>query len=211
MKYKKIQKLVPWCNKCNTEIEGNGSFVFPYQCKCGEYYWNDNTLDYELVEECDQTTKEVNKIIEKEGNEYYFKELSYPCYLWRHQINKTWCGYVQVPKDSFLFKKDYNNEIFNNVDVHGGLTYSDDLNNDNNWWFGFDTAHFGDWAYFKILIWGSIGKKNGRYMHKGDVYRDKEYCINECKSLVKQLIVLEEKQPKTGIRKVLITKTRISR
>jgi len=48
MKYKKIQKLVPYCFSCNTEVRGNGSLVFPYQCKCGEYKWDSEKLDYFL-------------------------------------------------------------------------------------------------------------------------------------------------------------------
>ena len=66
MKYKKIQKLVPWCNKCNTEIEGNGSFVFPYQCKCGEYYWNKEKLDYELGKECPFFKIIPDELVEKQ-------------------------------------------------------------------------------------------------------------------------------------------------
>ena len=32
------------------------------------------------------------------------------------------CGYIAIPKDNELYGKDYN-EI--NIDVHGGLTYSE--------------------------------------------------------------------------------------
>jgi hypothetical protein len=54
------------------------------------------------------------------------------------------CGYVAVQKGHKLFGAHYDAV---EVDVHGGLTFSE-LNNDNypvasdeNWWFGFDCAH----------------------------------------------------------------------
>ncbi len=47
MKYKTIKKSVPFCNKCNKEIRGNGSMVTPYWCDCGLWEWNGKN-DYEL-------------------------------------------------------------------------------------------------------------------------------------------------------------------
>jgi hypothetical protein len=60
-------------------------------------------------------------------------------------------GYVVIPENHSLFGKDYDelNEI---VNVHGGLTFSEDLTNlegmpvevTAGWVVGFDTAHAGD-------------------------------------------------------------------
>jgi len=68
------------------------------------------------------------------------------------------CGYVGVSEAHPLHGKNYNDI---NMDVHGGLTYSDGCQHsddpaqgichipdpgepDNVWWFGFDCAHAGD-------------------------------------------------------------------
>jgi hypothetical protein len=48
MKFKKVKKLVPWCEKCKSEIMGNGSGLNPYRCKCGEWKYNRNKNDYVL-------------------------------------------------------------------------------------------------------------------------------------------------------------------
>lgn len=63
-------------------------------------------------------------------------------------------GYIAVPKDHHWYGKDYKDI---DADVHGGLTYSDQLNDEirkiaigelpetNDYWVvGFDTCHYGD-------------------------------------------------------------------
>lgn len=60
-------------------------------------------------------------------------------------------GYVVVDRDSPLYGKDYDDKIFNKVEVHGGMTYSgaegDHLGlGGNGWVFGFDTQHYHDSA-----------------------------------------------------------------
>jgi hypothetical protein len=47
-KYKTVKKRVAWCEKCNTEIYGNGSMVTPYKCECGEYEYDPKTHWYKL-------------------------------------------------------------------------------------------------------------------------------------------------------------------
>lgn len=58
-------------------------------------------------------------------------------------------GYVGLPKDHPDWNKGYDNV---GVSVHGGLTFSqqgeegdENFPNPDLWWFGFDTAHSGDW------------------------------------------------------------------
>lgn len=58
------------------------------------------------------------------------------------------CGYVGVPKSHPDYKKDYM-DIEEKYDVHGGLTFSDWIENiwiapDDLWYFGFDCGHFYD-------------------------------------------------------------------
>ena len=70
-------------------------------------------------------------------------------------IKRGWGnGYVAVPPSHVLYKKDYTRVFYlledteYEIDIHGGLTYSDfgdGINAPKNWWvFGFDTSHFGD-------------------------------------------------------------------
>ena len=48
MQYKRVKKTVPWCEKCNSEIYGNGSMMIPYHCKCGEWQYDRSKSDYIL-------------------------------------------------------------------------------------------------------------------------------------------------------------------
>lgn len=70
-------------------------------------------------------------------------------------------AYVEIPKESKLYKKEHNDI---NIDVHGGLTYSDDCldGHYNSWFIGWDYAHFDDYTTSSemfLVEWDSIGKK----------------------------------------------------
>lgn len=57
------------------------------------------------------------------------------------------CGYVGVPKGDPLYGMQYDDEIFDSVDAHGGLNFSDTrkfVTSDDLWFFGFDCGHYGD-------------------------------------------------------------------
>lgn len=101
----------------------------------------------------------------------------------------SWNGYVGVEKTHPLYKvgqfEDEIPEALSNISVHGGITYSE-LSNPTQeishlhdtdagiWWFGFDTAHYGD------LVPGTELFLDG-------IYRDETYVRNEVKSLAEQL------------------------
>lgn len=51
------------------------------------------------------------------------------------------CGYVQVPKGHLAYGVDYDKI---DVNVHGGLTYSEYSKDKKGYWLGFDCAHLGD-------------------------------------------------------------------
>lgn len=70
------------------------------------------------------------------------------------------CGYVDVPATHPMHGKHYDDV---DVDVHGGLTYSE--KEGDVWRFGFDTAHFGD----------------------GPVERSEEYVTSQCERLAEQM------------------------
>ena len=57
------------------------------------------------------------------------------------------CGYVGVDTDHPVFGKDYDDELLDNIEVHGGLTYAGDVPQTSKsrfWAFGYDCAHVGD-------------------------------------------------------------------
>lgn len=39
--YKQKKINVAWCEKCNSQIMGNGSIVQPYSCECRSYKYKD--------------------------------------------------------------------------------------------------------------------------------------------------------------------------
>lgn len=132
---------------------------------------------------------ELLKIIQDEGNEMDFEVLGFPARIRRMGANGHWCGYIQVQKDSRLYGKNYYTsseselgiskvkEAINNIEIHGGLTFAGKFD-DDNWWFGFDCAHSGDLQFYQFDYKMNI---------EGDIYRTKEYVIDECKKLALQI------------------------
>lgn len=100
------------------------------------------------------------------------------------------CGYVGVSKTHPAYQKDYNAV---DVNVHGGLTFSDKCQKgsdeakgvchvakdgeDDVWWLGFDCAHHGDFCPGYERLFG--GNDEG--------YKDLEYVTNEISILARQL------------------------
>ena len=120
---------------------------------------------------------ELEKLIHIEGNERSFLYKDWNCKVIRRNGGYL-CGYVKMPDDSLFCRKDYDSDPLCNLQVHGGLTYADELVNEDGWWIGFDCAHHGDMIpYFN----DHIGQ-----------YRDMKYVVQELKNLVHQLILLEE-------------------
>lgn len=95
---------------------------------------------------------------------------------WSGHLN----GYVKIPEDHPFYNEDYDNIP---VTVHGGLTYAD-KHDDGSFWVGFDCAHYGD-----LLPKSPI--------RTGGVFRDKEYVLNELKSLTKQIAELKDAKKET--------------
>lgn len=59
-------------------------------------------------------------------------------------------AYVEIPRESFLFGKGYN-QI--DIEVHGGLTFADSSligNKNNSWFIGWDYAHCTDYMGYDI-------------------------------------------------------------
>lgn len=127
----------------------------------------------------------------------------YPCLVLRGPVSSL-CGYVGVYPSHPFFNKDCS-EL--DINVHGGLTYSDksglksmkdgiwveleEGDEKNIWWFGFDCGHIGDIQpkfLFSNLFVHDISSK----------YRNVEYVKSEVISLAGQLKTFEKKRPKAS-------------
>jgi len=138
------------------------------------------------------TKEQLEKLIEQEGDEFDFEVFGFPCYLLRQKSLGYWCGYVQVPKDSRLFRKNYYcsskselgisklEQAINDISVHGGITFAGERKeNDDTWYFGFDCGHAGDLVGY-IFDYPQLSDST-------DTYKTKEFVITECKNLARQL------------------------
>lgn len=78
--------------------------------------------------------KELENIIKEEGNELDFidNETGYKCFIRRHPYYLILCGYVSIPLSTANKLDDDDDEIRiggGNINVHGGITFIDDYNN----------------------------------------------------------------------------------
>jgi hypothetical protein len=110
--------------------------------------------------------------IKEEGDLRFEVINGFVCEVVRHPTLLHLSGYINVPKKHPWFGKEYDSV---NVDVHGGLTYSDTGAAKGLWRLGFDTAHYGDIAP-SILFTSSYTDQQG-------TYKDMSYVLNELDSL----------------------------
>ena len=103
-----------------------------------------------------------------------FHEDGFYPFLIDTSVNNTWyCGYAVIPEDHPFYGADYD-EVEDEIDVHGGLTFSGKLDDIDGYLLGFDCNHYGDTPEVQ----------------------DEEYALSECKKLVDQLIESFEKLSK---------------
>lgn len=152
---------------------------------CGEEY-------EDLEDEYDIKPKINPWETEPDFLEFIDESTGYRCFIQRHPEFKHLCGYVELPKEHKLYGKDYmdNEEIFNEIDVHGGVTYTGEIRFKQqdytiDYVVGFDCAHAGDYSPYFLPFLGM----NKRIAN--ETYKDIEYVTNECKNLAKQLKELE--------------------
>lgn len=104
------------------------------------------------------------------------------------------CGYVALPAD--LTDKNftgYNSGEWADINVHGGVTYQDALPQlEDKIVIGFDCAHYGDLMKCPEKYKGT-GMEN-MFMYSEGVWRDEQYCTDECESMAKQLMAMLPKQ-----------------
>jgi hypothetical protein len=106
-----------------------------------------------------------------EPNRLEFKHAGLDCLLERN-MSGAWCGYVGLKPGHKYYGTNYS-DLDGVIDVHGGLTYSNECNglichytpvDDRLWWLGFDTVHCGDMAPLhdmRMLMSGSSDMANG--------------------------------------------------
>ena len=103
------------------------------------------------------------------------------------------CGYVGVSNSFSTFGKEYDDELLDDIRVHGGLTYSAGHDTypveSDLWWFGFDCAHCGDISYTGIPAIDDDSPLD--FDGSPAVFRSLEYCADWCESLANQLLELE--------------------
>lgn len=111
------------------------------------------------------------------------------------------CGYIGLKNTDLAYEKDYDDLYC--IDVHGGLTYSNNdssypiKNNENLWWIGFDCAHSGDGRDIELIKELNKDPRTVdmllRWSSEYETVKTIEYCMNECKSVVEQIIEINNK------------------
>ncbi len=154
----------------------------------------------------------TDKLWENEPDFLDWIDGEYGCRIIRHPHFKHLCGYVGVNKDHVLYGMSYDsiNDLYPDLNVHGGLTYSDlfiseELPTSELWWIGFDCGHCHDFqpGYIELL------KNRGviSLAMSDTVYRTIDYVKENVTKLVKQLRESEDSVSfMVGYTKGLITK-----
>jgi len=121
----------------------------------------------------------------------------YKCRIVRNEHTGTLCGYVGVPEGHRFYGVSYQEAERDDNDflVHGGLTYSGELDGEDGYhFFGFDTAHGGDFSpglAVSMLKW--TGEPDDvREFYKEETYRTFEYVQREVMNLALQLLYCDK-------------------
>lgn len=97
------------------------------------------------------------------------------------------CGYVELPEH--LGESGYDESPIVELNVHGGVTYAGNLPEmDNKYVVGYDCAHYGDLMKCPEELKGTSMEHS--FMYSEGIWRDEEFCTNECEELAKQLAAL---------------------
>ena len=112
------------------------------------------------------------------------------CIARRNMTHGAWCGYVDVPREVWekfrvsivkgIDQLDELNQLDDLIDVHGGVTYSEDNLDKDAHRVGFDCAHGGD-LMPKI-------RHTEPHQDEPDTYRDLAFVMVECESMVDQIL-----------------------
>lgn len=133
------------------------------------------------------------KPLETEGDflEWVDEKTQYKCYAVRNAKFKTWCGYVGVPKEHFLYGLNPATQEFI-ADVHGGVTYLgfahclNILEEKPDFLIGFDCCHASDLQPF-----GSDAVIN---ITGYATYKTLEFVKKECEKLADELFDCDKRE-----------------
>ncbi len=142
-----------------------------------------------------------------EPDEILFNYKGYDCWVRRvfvrepfakelHYFGGNLCGYVAVPVDHPCYQKRYEDI---EIDVHGGLTFGECSDKHR---IGFDCGHIYDLVpclQKSINLYHNLQKAAKDYNLQDSplfnpTYKNTEYCIRECHSMVDQLINIKNTQ-----------------
>lgn len=143
-----------------------------------------------------------------EPNRIEFEHAGLRCLLSRNHVVGFWCGYVGVGPAHAAFGRHYIDDIFDVLDVHGGLTYSDKCGGkvchittekDELYWLGFDCGHSGDISPGSSMIHTRFGQNvKPRYETEMETYRTESYVRAQTRRLAEQLVTLDSKEKGVG-------------
>jgi len=114
-------------------------------------------------------------------------QTKYKCRILRNDHTGTLCGYVGVPRGHKMYEVRYQElEKQYSIPVHGGLTYSGGIADadDGYHYFGFDTAHGGDFCpvlAVHMLEWAMTEGVVSHY--KDETYRTWDYVVRDVNML----------------------------
>ncbi|MBE7172353.1 MAG: hypothetical protein INR73_17330 [Williamsia sp.] len=107
-------------------------------------------------------------------------ETGYSCQIYRNKFG-CFCGYVGIGIEHPFFGQKYFNDLIMQADihVHGGLTFSGELEDgDDEWYFGFAAMDDQDCL--------------PAFENLGGVYRNLQFMKDECRRLCNQLASYEK-------------------
>lgn len=122
--------------------------------------------------------------------EEWTHELSgYKCTVMRHGTLGHLNGYVAIPKGHNAWGENYDLINDNGIEVHGGLTYSDEDKETGEWVVGFDCSHAGDFSPKMVATMLQYTDTDISH-HMRDTYRTFAWVKEEVCSLARQLKML---------------------
>ena len=143
-----------------------------------------------MTEQTELTIREKLKLFasdrpwddEPDNAEWFDEDTKYMCQI-RRNVNLSLCGYVGIPKGHPLWGVKYDDayDYIQELNVHGGLTYSE-MGKGDWWWFGFDCAHAGDLVPFALIYSTKT---------RDETYRTWEYVERDVRGLSQQLKIVE--------------------
>lgn len=124
---------------------------------------------------------------EYEPDLYEWTHRGVECVARRNMTHGAWCGYVDIPREvwSVFEFRSATSTLDDLIDVHGGVTYSENSLDKDAFRIGFDCAHGGD-KMPKI----PSGQAYIDEIFPQDVYRDLPFVIAECESMVDQILTV---------------------